>query len=266
MSISISRFNITLASGYKSLSQQIRVLSEDWVAREGYCPSCGRPLTRAQRNRPVLDFSCLHCLEDFELKSKKDRMATKLVDGAYRTMLERLNSDSNPSLFLLNYQPLTLEVMNFVVIPKHFFIDDMIERRRPLSAGARRAGWTGCNILLNRVPQAGRIFIVRDNMATPHQEVLGAWKQTLFLRGESLQMKGWILSILKCIDSIQKPEFRLDEMYAFENDLKQEYPNNRHIKDKIRQQMQYLRNYGYLEFLGRGKYRKISREMANTVI
>ena len=214
-----------------------------------------------QNNRPVLDFYCPHCLENFELKSKKDKMATKIVDGAYKTMLERLGSDANPSLFLLNYQLKTWEIMNFVVIPKHFFIDDMIKRRKPLKSTARRAGWIGCNILLDRVPQAGRIFIIRNKTVTSRNEVLQAWKQTLFLREESAQMKGWILLILKCIDSFQKPEFRLDEMYAFENELKQEYPKNRHIKDKIRQQLQYLRDFGYLEFLGRGKYRKISKGM-----
>ena len=262
----IPLFNLSLVDGYKSPSQKIRILSEDWVSREGYCPSCGRSIVRMQNNRPVLDFYCTYCLENFELKSKKDKMATKIVDGAYKTMLDRLGSDTNPSLFLLNYQPQTWEIMNFVVIPKHFFIDDMIERRKPLKPTARRAGWVGCNILLDRVPQAGRIFIVRNKTVIPRKKVQEAWNQTLFLRKETPEMKGWILLTLKCIDAIQKPEFRLDEMYAFEENLKQEYPNNHHIKDKIRQQLQYLRDFGYLEFLGQGKYRKISKALTNTNI
>jgi len=71
---------------------------------------------------------------------------------------------------------------------------------------------------------------------------------------------------MRCIDRLQKPEFRLDEMYAFEGDLRRQFPNNRYIKDKIRQQLQYLRNFGYVESLGRGKYRKITRDFTGTNI
>jgi type II restriction enzyme len=45
-------------------------------------------------------------------------------------------------------------------------------------------------------------------------------------------------------------------MYAFENNLKAKYPNNNFIKDKIRQQLQLLRDKGLIEFIGRGKYKK----------
>jgi type II restriction enzyme len=37
--------------------------------------------------------------------------------------------------------------------------------------------------------------------------------------------------------------------------LRNKYPNNNFIKDKIRQQLQKLRDKWYLEFLERGKYR-----------
>lgn len=35
------RFNTSLAEGYKSASQIARVLTEDWLARNMYCPICG---------------------------------------------------------------------------------------------------------------------------------------------------------------------------------------------------------------------------------
>ena len=252
-------FNISLVDGYKSFSQKIRILSEDWVSREGYCPSCGESLTKAQNNTPVLDFYCPFCSENFELKSKRNNIGSKIVDGAYKTMMQRLGSDTNPSLLLLNYQPRDWEIINLIIIPKHFFIDDLVEKRKPLPPTARRAGWIGCNLLLNRIPEAGRIFVVRDTRIVPRQEVLRAWKETLFLREEgNKELKGWILAVMQCIDTIKKPEFRLDEMYAFEENLKQEYPNNRHVKDKIRQQLQCLRDFGYLEFVGRGRYRRIT--------
>jgi len=33
------------------------------------------------------------------------------------------------------------------------------------------------------------------------------------------------------------------------------HPKNKHIPDKIRQQLQVLRDHGIIEFLGRGEYR-----------
>jgi hypothetical protein len=54
---------------------------------------------------------------------------------------------------------------------------------------------------------------------------------------------------------LNKTDFMLDDVYAFEGELASVYPDNKHIKDKIRQQLQVLRDKGYLEFMGRGKYR-----------
>ena len=35
------------------------------------------------------------------------------------------------------------------------------------------------------------------------------------------------------------------------------HPDNRHVLDKIRQQLQVLRDMGFVEFLGRGRYRSV---------
>jgi len=35
------------------------------------------------------------------------------------------------------------------------------------------------------------------------------------------------------------------------------HPDNHHIKAKIRQQLQFLRDKGYLQFFGSGKYKVI---------
>jgi hypothetical protein len=49
-------------------------------------------------------------------------------------------------------------------------------------------------------------------------------------------------------------------VYAFEGALSNLYPNNRHVQQKIRQQLQVLRDRGYLEFLSRGRYRLCSQD------
>jgi len=170
---------------YRSSSQKVRVLSEDWVNKEAYCPNCGNTrLNKYSNNKPVADFFCGSCNEDFELKSKKDFLGTKIVDGAYKAMLERLADVHNPNLFLLNYDLCSYQVSNFLVIPKHFFVPEIIEKRRPLSATARRARWVGCNILLSRIPVAGRIFLIRDKQVESKDKVQAVWQKTLFLREE----------------------------------------------------------------------------------
>ena len=60
---------------------------------------------------------------------------------------------------------------------------------------------------------------------------------------------------MKCIDQLGKPEFSLHELYRFEDDLQLIHPSNQHIKEKIRQKLQLLRDKGFLEFRGRGVYR-----------
>jgi type II restriction enzyme len=250
-------FDEKLIEGYKSASQKVRVLTEHWVNESVYCPNCGHlDIDQYENNRPVADFYCKNCSEDYELKSKQKSVGTKIVDGAHRTMVERLASSSNPNLFLLNYDLLNLEVTNFFVIPKHFFVPEIIEKRNPLAPTARRAGWVGCNILLNYIPQKGKIFFVRNRQIEPKEKVLDEWNKTLFLRDEKkVSAKGWLLDVMRCIDKLGKLEFTISNVYAFENELSKLHPENRHIKDKIRQQLQFLRDKGYLHFVSRGCYR-----------
>ncbi len=249
-------FDEQLATGYKNASQKARVLSEQWVYESIFCPSCGQSdLDKYSNNQPVADFYCSNCQEEYELKSKQSSIGTKILDGAYRTMLERLISSNNPNLFLLNYDLLNFSVRNFLVIPKHFFVPEIIERRNPLASTARRAGWIGCNILLDSIPQSGKIFFVRNRQVELKEKVLTEWKKTLFLREEKeVSAKGWLLDIMRSIEKLDKPEFTLNDVYAFEYELGKLHPENKHIKDKIRQQLQILRDKGYLEFLERGRY------------
>ncbi len=149
-------------------------------------------------------------------------------------------------------------MLNFLVIPKHFFIPKIIEKRKALSKTARRAGWVGCNIVLKNIPQTGKIFFIQNRQIIPKKKVLADWRKTLFLREEKeISAKGWLLDVMRCIDRLGKKEFSLDEIYVFENELKRMHPKNKHIKEKIRQQLQVLRDKEYLEFIKRGHYRLI---------
>lgn len=246
----------TQADKYHSNSQKIRVLTENWVNEYIYCPNCGDNVSEYANNKPVADFYCSTCNEDYELKSKKNKMGKKIVDGAYSTMIERLHSESNPNFFFLNYDKNSYDILNFVVIPKHFFIPEIIEKRKPLSVTAKRAGWTGCNILLDTIPNSGKIFYIKNSKLQSKDKILEDWSKTSFLKESyNINSKGWILDILKCIEKLDKKDFTLSEMYQFEKELKLKYPQNNNIEAKIRQQIQILRDEKYLNFTARGKYK-----------
>jgi type II restriction enzyme len=241
---------------YSSGSQSARAWTESWVSRWLFCPNCSHAkLNQFPANRPVADFFCVSCGEQYELKSQKGPFGRKLLDGAFRTMIERLKSNDNPSLLLLNYDLPRLAVTNVLVIPKHFFVPEIIEERKPLAPTARRAGWIGCNILLDQVPASGKIYLVRDGQPRDREAIITQWRNTLFLREEGTEARGWLIEVMKCVEALGRTEFDLADVYGFERELSDLYPGNQHVRPKIRQQLQKLRDRGYLDFASRGHYR-----------
>lgn len=90
---------------YESGAQRARFWTEDWVGRELYCLSCGADnVAKLPNNNPAGDFRCSSCAEEYELKSQSGKIGAKVVDGAFRTMMERLQASNNPSLILLGAQ------------------------------------------------------------------------------------------------------------------------------------------------------------------
>lgn len=236
-------------------SQKIRVLTEAWAADHVFCPACGGALVGLRANLPVADFECDGCRQQYELKSKAGRFGRKVVDGAYDTMMQRLSDESAPNLLLLSYEKTSFKPLGFVAIPRRFFRPVAIEKRKPLSDSARRAGWVGCNILLGEIPMAGRITYIHDEAMRPKAKVMQEWRVADDIAQARPEVKGWLLDVMLCVDSIGKPEFTLDDVYRFEMHLAARHPGNGFVRDKIRQQLQRLRDIGYLHFAGRGHYR-----------
>jgi len=247
--------DVKLVDEYTNLSQKMRVLTEQWVDDEIFCPNCGNSkIYNYENNRPAADFYCKKCTEDFELKSKKGKIGKVIPAGAYSKMIERINSPTKPNFFFMGYLE-SLYINDFFVIPKHFFVSEIIEKRNPLKDTARRAGWIGSNILFSKIPKAGQIFYIENGKEISKKDVLEKWQKTVFLKQiKKANAKGWILDIMNCIDSLNRKEFSLQDIYNLESDLKVIHPENKHIKDKIRQQLQFLRNKGYLKFTSPGNY------------
>lgn len=75
---------------------------------------------------------------------------------------------------------------------------------------------------------------------------------------------GWLEDVLDCVNRITDDVFILDDIYTFEEELQEKYPKNNHVKDKIRQKLQVLRDNGYIEFMGNGEYRKLTKDKQNS--
>ncbi len=108
------------------------------------------------------------------------------------------------------------------------------------------------------MPLAGRIPLIRDSLHSPKAEVMARWHATLFLRETSQTARGWLLAVMGAVEAIGRPAFSLDEVYAHEARLAALYPGNNNVRPKIRQQLQVLRDRGWLEFGDRrGTYRRV---------
>jgi type II restriction enzyme len=268
-------------------------------------------------NNRAIDFVCPRCRAPFQLKAKHSGLGDTVTDGAYTTMVAAIREDRTPNLLLMRYALATWEVRDLLLIPSFMFSESAIIKRKPLAATARRAGWVGCNIALNRVPAEARIFLVRTTVCEPRnaavpaagssgvpprertrsetprkpagadacatntvitlpEEVREKFRRVKPLKDISVTQRGWTLDVLNIVRRlvsdgraprdpnfgkmgarITRPSdsFTTSDVYAFTRELERLHPDNRHVRDKIRQQLQVLRDLGLLRHVERGVWR-----------
>jgi type II restriction enzyme len=150
-------FDVEKARHYKSLSQIARVMTEDWAVNNLFCASCNQVRLRpAHDNTKVIDFICDSCSETYQLKSQSRPLGGKILDAAYKPMIDSIKMNKTPNLFLLHYNAQNYCAENLLIVPRYFLSLSCIEPRKPLSVNTRRAGWVGCNIVLRDIPVDGR--------------------------------------------------------------------------------------------------------------
>jgi type II restriction enzyme len=155
----------------------------------------------------------------------------------------------------MHYDRKEWSVSNVILIPNFAFSMSAIEKRKALGPEARRAGWVGCNIVLGRIPADAKIPIVSEGCAISSSEVRKQYARMRPLETLTNENRGWTLDTLNAVRGLGMSDFALSDVYALESSLRQLHPRNRHIRDKIRQQLQVLRDLGLLLFLGHGHYR-----------
>ena len=250
--------NLALGTSYRSRSQVARVVTEDWCSRILYCVGCETDrLVQAATNTPGRDFSCRNCGEHYQLKSSSRLPTTKIVDSAYSAMIQALRSDSVPNLLALHYSA-EWKIHNLLLIPRFSYSETAIEKRRPLGPNARRAGWIGCNILLSQIPPSAILEIVRNGTVRPKNAVRQAFDKLRPLSELKPEKRGWTLDVLWVVENLPK-NFALSDVYEHVPQLQELHPNNLHVRDKVRQQLQVLRDMGRIRFLGNGRYEQSLR-------
>jgi type II restriction enzyme len=194
-------------------------------------------------------------------------------------MMNAIRHDELPSFYFMQYDLATWRVRNLLLVPHFAFPPSAIIKRPPLSRTARRAGWVGCNFALNRIPVEARIPVVTESRISPTAEVRAQFKRVKPLKEISITQRGWTLDVLnvvrRLVDSRRRGnesgsaagkeaslltsaptgEFSTADTYAFTRELEKLHPDNRHVRDKIRQQLQVLRDTGLLLYVGRGVWR-----------
>ncbi|MBX7131345.1 MAG: hypothetical protein K1X67_01575 [Fimbriimonadaceae bacterium] len=242
-------------SAYKSATQVGRIITEAWGVQNLYCVGCqASRLLQTPVNARAVDFRCGTCDELYQLKSGKTLPKARIVDAAYDAMISSIRSERAPNLFYLHYD-ITEGVRDLLLIPRFFFTEGCIERRAPLGPGARRAGWVGCNIRLDRIPPEGRIAVVKSSVAMDTTWVRAQFAKMGALKNQSGEARGWTLAVLLELHHLGVEVFTIEQAYALEPVLQAKFPKNNNVRPKIRQQLQVLRDMGILTFLGGGNYR-----------
>ena len=241
------------ASAYHSGSQRARVVTEAWGEDNLYCPNCSSPkLTRLSHNTKASDFSCPNCRFWYQLKGQKTRLGKSVNDGAYAAMLEAIRKDETPNFYFMHYDLATWSIKNLLLIPSFAFPTSAIIRRNPTTPKGRTNPWIGCNIALHRIPADARIAIVTESQIASAKNVRAQFRRVKPLAEIKAKERGWTLDVLNAVRRLGKKEFTTSDAYAFARELENLHPDNRHVRDKIRQQLQVLRDTGFLSHVDRG--------------
>jgi len=187
------------------------------------------------------------------VEKPKDLESAKTCGRGYDAMIRSIRADRFPNLFVLQYSPNWL-IRNLLLIPRTFFSESAVEKRKPLAVQARRAGWVGCNILLGQIPRDGKIAMVLDGSPVAELKVRSEFSRVRKLAEVPASVRGWAVDVLQVVRRLGKTSFTLGDIYNFDSELQAAHPLNRNVRPKIRQQLQVLRDLGLIEFGARGTY------------
>ncbi len=253
--------------GYKRRGQFARIVTESWGEQNLYCPNCPSPKLDRRENRTAsAEFACPRCGFGC-LVRRQGRLFGRHITavGGYDDLKRSMEADQTPNFFFMNYDGSNWLIRDLLLVPHFAFPASAIVKREPLGPDAFRAGWVGCNFDLRRIPIEAQIHVVREGEVTPAAEVRRQFTRVKPLKDIPVAERGWTLDVLNLtrrlvdgrgrgneskagksetnqglLTSSPANEFTNNDAYAFASELEQLHPDNRQVKDKIRQQLQVL--------------------------
>jgi type II restriction enzyme len=129
------------------------------------------------------------------------------------------------------------------------------------------------NMLTSKSNQSLLTSAATEIRITPPEEVREKFRRIKPLKELSITQRGWTLDVLNIVRRISESRrgglprqsqteaghatltITNADVYAHERELSQLHPDNRHVKDKIRQQLQVLRDLGILSQPERGVWK-----------
>lgn len=245
------------AEGYKSPSQRARRVTEPWGAENFYCCACVSPrLDSLPNNARVSDLVCPDCAERYQLKSQSKKIGGSVLGSNYQKMLDAIDANLTPNFFLLHYELPAWLVRDLLLIPKFAVTSSVIIPRKPLGETARRKRWQGYVLDFAQIPNVAKIPLVIAGVEREPSAVRADFARIAPVREMKSDQRGWTLNVLRCVEKFGATEFTTQQSYEFESQLSALHPDNRHVRDKIRQQLQVLRDLGFLEHVEKGRWRR----------
>ena len=147
-------------NSWKSESRIVGEACEYYIKNNVNCVRCfSNNFEKCKTNEKSKDLICINCQQKFQIKAKsatqkqvnniKNKNTFKTIGGEYLTTLK--NIDEQIDYLIILYEKHSYKIINILYIKNENITSDCILPRKPLSITAKRAGWTGCNILFNDI-------------------------------------------------------------------------------------------------------------------
>jgi hypothetical protein len=144
-------------------NQALGEKGESAVAQRISCPRCNKPkqLTRLPANFQCADVICKFCGFLAQVKATKLRGTTTelpavILGAAWGPQHEQIIAGIYHGLYVVCYDSAE-KLVRIDFIPAHILqvTPEVFEPRKPLSESAKRAGWQGFMIRLDKLPAVG---------------------------------------------------------------------------------------------------------------
>jgi type II restriction enzyme len=240
---------------FSSGSQWARDFSEEWWAQYGYCLSCAsNRILPTPKGTPSVDFLCPRCDHPYQLKANLSGRFQCVPDGAYSKMIECILASKTPTFLLMRYTRLR-NVLDVTAVHRTLVTSDAVRRRNPTLPKGRSKEWIGCDIILREVPPEARIGVIRDEQFLSKSGVRARFAAIASLDQAKAEDRSWTVAVLNELHRMKRTEFTTEDAYQLIEPLAAKFPDNHHVAEKIRQQLQILVKRRLLVRVRRGLYR-----------